>query len=168
MSNIKLKIVGRAVGADAPTVDDLANQVRDFFDILTGVEEALAPDGRPEVQWRIVNASKASPLSFEAAPFSRQQYGVNVDRIAAQVVRATAIGLLRLHTRGARPEYFSDKILRKAYNLFARVSDGLGETIVEYGEQFPVLNLTRMSARSAASFVHDILQRPSGLLPNGQ
>jgi hypothetical protein len=159
MAHIKLKIVGRSLETDAPTVEDLLDQLRDYFDILKGVEEALAGDGRAEVEWRIVDASKNSPLSFEAAPFARQ-YAMNVDRRATEVVRATAIGLRQLQTRGRRPDYFSEKVLAKAERLFERVTNGLGATIVDHGPDLPTLELTPAVAYAAAAHVKKILEPP--------
>lgn len=157
--NIKLKITGRSADTDAPTVDDLLDQLRDYFDILKGVEEALAGNGKTEVEWRIVGASKNSPLAFEAAPFARQ-YAVNVDHRAALVVRATAIGMRALQTRGKRPEYFSQKVLVKAEKLFERVTNGLGATTVDYGPELPALELTPTAAYAAAAHVKSILEPP--------
>jgi hypothetical protein len=157
MANIKLRIVGRGADTDAPIVDDLLDQIRDCFDILRGVEEALAEDGRAEVQWRMVNASKNTPLFFEAAPFGRQ-YGMNVDRRATRVVRATAVGLRQLQTRERRPDYFSEKVLAKAEHLFERVTKGLAQTTIEYGDGLPELALTPASAYAAAAYVRKILE----------
>jgi hypothetical protein len=156
---IKLKITGRSVDTDAPTVDDLIDQLRDYFDILKGVEEALAADGKTEIEWRIIGASKNSPLAFEAAPFARQ-YAMNIDRRAARVVRATAVGMQSLQTRGKRPEYFSQRVLAKAERLFERVTNGLGETTVDYGPDLPALELTPAAAYVAAANVRTILNPP--------
>jgi hypothetical protein len=157
--NIKIKIIGHRADTDAPTVDDLLDQLRDYFDILKGVEEALADDGKNEVQWRIVGAGKNSPLAFEAAPFARQ-YAMNVDRRAMQVARVTAVGLRMLQTRGKRPDYFSEKVLVKAEKLFARVTNGLGATTIEYGQELPALELSPGVAYAAAAHVRSILQPP--------
>ena len=161
-TKVKLKIVGHGAETDAPTVDDLIDQLRDYFDILTGVEEALAEDGRVAVQWRIVNASKNSPLAFEAAPFAHQ-YGVNVDRRAAKVVRAAAVGLRQLQTRERRPEYFSEKVLTKADSFFRRVTNGIGQTTIEYeglDDKDVILefNLTPTSAYAASVYVEKLLR----------
>ncbi len=95
--NIKIKSRGVAPIPTRRIVDDLLDQLRDYFDILKGVEEALAGDGKNEVEWRIVNASKNSPLAFEVAPFARR-YAMNVDRRVTKVVQATAIGLRMSNT----------------------------------------------------------------------
>src|SRR5829696_9196918 len=112
---IKLSI--RARGAtDAPTVDDLLEQLRDYFDILEGVEEAVAEDGRRAIEWRIIKASMNSPLSFEAAAFPID-FAVNIDRRVETVTRQAAVGLRALETNGERPIYFTDKVLAKAERL---------------------------------------------------
>lgn len=160
MRTIKFKVSGRGAGTDAPIVADLLDQIRDYFDILNGVEQAVAPDGVVEIEWRIVGASKNSPLSFEAAAFARQ-YAMNVDARAEAVLRYTANGFSDLQTRRGRPPFFSEKVLFKAEKIFERVTNGLSETAVDYGHDLPAMNLNRGNAYAAASFVQQILRPPA-------
>ena len=90
---IKIKISARGVETDAPTVEDLLEQLRDYFDLLKEVEVAIAPDGSNAIEWRIVNAGRSSPLSFEAEAYPRQ-YGVNIDDRVDIVATKTANGLV--------------------------------------------------------------------------
>ena len=54
MSDRTIKLSVRARGEiDSPTVEDLLDQVRDYFEILKGVEQAVAPDGANAIEWRI-------------------------------------------------------------------------------------------------------------------
>lgn len=159
MRRIKFQVVGSGAETDAPTVDDLIDQIRDYFDILREVEEAVAEDGTAQIEWRIVSASKASPLAFEADAFARQ-FAMNVDRRAEIVVSATSRGLNQLQTRLGRPEYFSEKALLKAEKMFERVTNGLAQTIVDYGPDLPKMSLTPGSAYAAASNVKRILSPP--------
>ena len=53
------------------TVDDLLDQVRDYFEILGGVEETVAEDGARALEWRIVHAQTNSPIALEAVAFAR-------------------------------------------------------------------------------------------------
>lgn len=70
MSNkVTLSVAGRGSDTDAPTVEDFLGQVRDYFDVLAQVEATLAEDGESAIEWRIVGASKNSPLSIEAEAF---------------------------------------------------------------------------------------------------
>jgi len=41
----KIRISGSGAGTDAPSVEDLLDQVRDYLEVLHGVEEAVAEDG---------------------------------------------------------------------------------------------------------------------------
>ncbi|MGH8515725.1 MAG: hypothetical protein ACREV8_17640, partial [Gammaproteobacteria bacterium] len=75
---IKLVISGKGTGTDAPTVEDVLDQLRDYHDILKEVEEAVAEDGYRAIDWRIVNASRNSPLSFEFEAFPHD-FAVNID-----------------------------------------------------------------------------------------
>ncbi|HEY8097456.1 MAG TPA: hypothetical protein VIE65_15395 [Methylobacter sp.] len=160
MRTIKFKVSGRGADTDAPTVADLLDQIRDYFDVLNGVEQAVALDGKVEIEWRIIGASKNSPLSFEAAAFARQ-YAMNVDMRAEAVLKHTANGFKSLQTRQGRPPFFSEKVLVKVERIFERVTNGLSETDVDYGPDLPGMILTRGNAYAAAVFVEQILRPPA-------
>lgn len=140
----------------APTVDDLLDQIRDHFEILKGVEEAVADDGNQAIEWRIIKASTASPISIEAAAFPRD-YGVNIDQRAEIVTRQVAFGLRQLQSSGDRPSYFTNKVLVRAEKLFERVTNGLEQTTIDYGHDLPVFDLTSVAARTAATNTRHIL-----------
>jgi hypothetical protein len=142
---------------EAPTVDDLLDQVRDYFDILEGVEQAIAEDGSNAIEWRIVKAQTKSPIQFEARAFSRD-FAVNVDQRAEMVAQQTAIGLHQLRERGERPAYFTDRVLAKAERLFERVTNGLDGTTVDYGPGLPALDLTPRDAKIAAANTRSVLK----------
>lgn len=146
---IKLSIRARGV-TDSPTVEDLLAQLRDYFEILEGVEEAIAEDGRRAMEWRVINANKESPLTIEAAAFPKD-FGVNIDRRAELVTQHTALGLDALSKTGERPSYFTDAVLLRAEKMFERVTNGLDETVIDYGVGLPRLDITPAVARVAAS-----------------
>jgi hypothetical protein len=152
---IKLSIRARGV-TDAPTVDDLLGQLKDYFDLLGGVEEAIAEDGKQAIDWRITDASKQSPLTFEATPFPKE-FGVNIERRSEAVTRQTALGLASLFVHGERPNFFTDQVLHRAEDIFERVTNGLDETIIDHGEGLPVLELTPSVARAAIKNTISIL-----------
>jgi hypothetical protein len=159
MRTIKFQVTGRGADTDAPTVDDLFDQLRDYFDILKGVEQAVAENGTVEIEWRIIDASKSSPLAFEAGAFARQ-YAMNIDRRANIVVATTASGMSLLQTGGARPQFFTEKVLTKAEKFFERVTNGLAETGIDYGPGLPSMSLNRVTAYEAAAHVQRILNPP--------
>jgi hypothetical protein len=160
MRTIEIEIVGRSAETDAPSVDDLLDQLRDYFDILKGVEQAVAEDGQEELDWRVIDASKNSPLNLKAAAFARV-YATNVDRRADIVVRHTANGLRALQMAGAeRPPFFTDAVLIKAEHLFSRVTKGLAETVINHGDDLPVMELDGAKAYAAVANVQQLLKPP--------
>jgi hypothetical protein len=147
-SPIRFSVSGRDAETDAPTVEDLLAQVGDYIGIMRGVEEALADDGASEIQWRITNAKKSSPLELEITPFARR-HGLNIDTRVRQVKEHTASGLALLVTRAERPSYFTEAVLEKAERLFDRVTNGLNLTKIDYDVDIPAVEITPTNGRSA-------------------
>lgn len=157
MSRI-IKLSVRASGeVDSPTVEDLLDQVRDYFEILKGVEQAVAGDGANAIEWRVTKASTNSPISFEVEAYARD-FAVNIDRRVEIVARQTAMGLAQLEESGERPPYFTDAVLARAERIFERVTNGLDKTVVDYGPDLPVMDLTPQIARRAAANVNTALR----------
>ncbi|WP_316227505.1 hypothetical protein [Bradyrhizobium sp. SZCCHNR1047] len=159
-TRIKVSIKARGE-TDSPTVDDLLDQLRDYFDILRGVEEATAEDGTSAIDWRIVAATTNSPIEFTAEA-SAKHFATNVDQRADLVTRFTAYGLQLLKVRGERPQYFTDKIMLKAERFFERVTNGLDETKIVYegDRNLPTLDITPRVAKQAAANVRAALTPP--------
>ncbi|GEO39450.1 hypothetical protein SAE02_35980 [Skermanella aerolata] len=153
----KIRISGSGAGTDAPSVEDLLDQVRDYLEILHGVEEAVAEDGALAIDWRIVDASRNSPLALECQAFPRN-YAVNIDRRAELVMDCTAKGFQLLQTTAERPEYFTDKVLTKALGIFDRVTNGLNLTEVDFGEGLLPILITPVIARGAAANTDRVLK----------
>jgi hypothetical protein len=155
--NRKITLRIRARGpTDSPTVDDLLAQLRDYFDILGGVEEAIAEDGRRAIEWRIVKATTNTPITLEAVAFPKE-FAVNIDRRAEIVVRQTAIGLNTLQRGGERPSHFTDNVLLRAEKIFERVTNGLDETTIDHGPDMPALVITPVLAKTAAANTRSVL-----------
>jgi hypothetical protein len=146
---ITIRISGRGAGTDAPSADDLLDQVRDYLEILRGVEAAVAEDGQNAIDWRVVDAHKNSPLALQFAPFPRQ-YAVNIDHRVEIVARRTAEGLKALQERPERPPYFTDKVVARVERVCARVTNGLDLSEVSFGEGLPTAVVTAATARAAA------------------
>jgi hypothetical protein len=153
---IRLSVKARGA-SDSPTVDDLLDQLRDWFELLKGVEEAVAEDGTQAIEWRIISASTNSPINFEAAPFPKE-FAVNIERRAELVTRQAAYGLRQLQTSGERPSYFTNKVLVRAEKLFERVTNGLEQTTVDFGPDLPALDLTPKAAREAVTNTRSVLE----------
>jgi hypothetical protein len=152
---IRLTISGHSAETDAPTVEDLVEQIGDWFSILRGVEEAVAEDGTREIEWRVTGASKSSPLAFELTPFPRR-HGVNIEHRAREVKEHVEAGLSLLRSKAERPSYFTESVLDKAQKLFERVTNGLNLTKIEFGDDLPEIHITPANARAAATNISSV------------
>lgn len=140
---IKFRIRGSREG-DAPTASDFVEQLRDLIGIIEGVERALG-DGREAIEWRITQATTNSPIAIEATPFSKQ-IGVNIDARVLAVKTAAAAGLHSLQTDVERPAYFDHTIVTRAKRIADRVTNGLAETVIEWGDSAANFRLTPTTA----------------------
>jgi len=160
---ITIKIEGHGPdNTDAPTAEDLLDQIRDYLDILKGVETAIADDGRNAIEWRVVNASKNSPLSVQLESFSRD-YATNIDRRVDLVAQHVAAGLALLEARPERPIYFTDPVLAKVERTFERVTNGLDLSEIDFGPGINPVRVTPAVARSAvknAQLAQNPVERP--------
>ena len=155
---IKITVKGaNAECEDAPTVEDLLSQIQDFVLILRGVERAVAEGSREELVWRVTNATTNSPITFEVTPFPKA-YGVNIDRRAAEVVGATARGLMQIAEGRERPPYFTNDVMSKAEQINARVSNGLSETKIDFSKYEDVnqVNVTPDVAKHTINHIAEI------------
>jgi hypothetical protein len=155
---VKLSIKARGE-TDSPRVDDFLDQVRDYFEILDGIEQALAEDGTNAIVWRIIGATTNSPIALEAQAYPIN-FAVNIDRRVELVVRDAAIGMYQLRSQRERPPHFTDKVLTRAERLFERVTNGLETTVVDFGDDLPKLEITPSVAREAAANTRSVLYPP--------
>ena len=131
---IKITIKGSDdTGSDAPTVDDFLGQVRDFLDVLRGVEKAVSDDGENEIVWRVTNAQMNSPIWVELTPFAKNP-AIYVDARAEQVERVAMEGLRAIKHGEQRPRAFTDDTMKKARAIHARVTNGLADTIFSFDQ----------------------------------
>lgn len=155
---IRITITGTTnFGVDAPTVEDLLSQIQDFVAVLRGVEEAVADGQGEEIDWRVTDVTKNSPLTFEVTPFPKN-HAMNIDRRARAVVSATADGINALAAEADRPLYFSDALIGRVEKVFDRVTNGLAETVVDlsaYGD-IPPISVTKSSAQLALDNLHEL------------
>ncbi len=148
-------------GGDAPTVEDLLAQIQDFVFVLREVEDAVSGEGADEIVWRVTNATKNSPLTFEMTP-TPKRHALNIDMRAEKVVQATARGFAQLAQTGERPAFFTDQVVDRAAKVYARVTNGLATTVVDFSDydNAPNLNATPDSARDVARKL-DAVKRPA-------
>ena len=154
---IKLRMSGHGPDTDAPSVEDVLDQVRDYLEVLRGVEEAVAGNSGNVIVWRIVDASRSSPLAFDLEAFP-VEYAVNVDRRVGAIIAEVATGLASLQTTAERPSNFTDKVLGRAQSLFKRVTNGLSLSEADFGMDLPRIMLTPGNARIAAENVQRVLK----------
>jgi hypothetical protein len=154
----KLSIMGRGE-TDSPSVDDFLNQVRDYYEILEGVERAIDKERTNAIVWRVVNATTNSPIAIELEAYPKE-FAVDVSSRADVVVRHAARGLNQLREKRERPPYFDDKVLQRAERLFERITNGLDRTFIEFGSDLPTLDLTRKVARQAAENTRAVREPP--------
>jgi hypothetical protein len=132
------------------------DQLRDFLDILHGVEEAAVGGPSSAIVWRVVQASRNSPLTFAIEAFPKI-FGVNIDQRVDTVVRETAAGYAILRSKPERPKHFNDELMKKAERTFGRVTNGIGAFVTDFGSDLPKLEITPSVARTASRNVRTVL-----------
>ncbi|MBN9261091.1 MAG: hypothetical protein J0I57_23355 [Hyphomicrobium sp.] len=156
---ITVTIAGKGPETDAPSIGDLLDQLRDYFELLNVLEQTLAEDGQSAIIWRIVDAKRSSPLTFTIQAFARQ-FAVNVDARAGHVVDRAFAGLRLLEEQAERPAYFTEKALERAERIFERVTNGLDQTEIR-SDGFRPIVLTPSVARVASRNTRSVLE-PGG------
>ena len=160
---IKISIKGSDdAGTDAPTVDDFLGQVRDFLDILRGVEKAVSSDGENEIVWRVTNAQMNSPIWVELTPFAKDP-AIFVDDRAEQVERVAMEGIIALNSGNQRPLYFNDEVMNKARRIHYRITNGLSDTKFEFSKS--VSSVPLLIDRATARKVEIAYQGAQKLAP---
>lgn len=128
---IKMTIKGSGeAGANAPTVDDLLGQVQDFVRLLQAVESAQSEDSSHQIVWRVTDAERSNPISFELTPFAINP-AMFIGERAERIEKAALDGMAALEAGVTRPAFFSDEAIGSARRLHKRVTNGLAETTFE-------------------------------------
>ena len=156
---IRLSISGAGLGTDAPTVEDLLDQVRDYFQVYQGVEQAIAGDEVQRVVWRVTDASRNSPLQLTVTAYPATP-GIAFELMANEAKRATAEGLRQLIDGKPRPPYFTDNVLQAADRFVRRVTDGLDRTVIDNGDGDEPVVLTPPLARETVEHIRVALEPP--------
>lgn len=127
-TTVKLQIVGRGEN-DAPLLADLLDQVRDFFEMVSGVAASIAGDQVERFDWRVIGLSKQSPATITVEAVPRHGFA-SADGIAAQAKHHTTLGLRQLQSGDARPIHFTNNVLEVADRFTRRITRGLAGTVV--------------------------------------
>ncbi|WP_420136249.1 hypothetical protein [Sphingomonas sp.] len=127
-TTVQLSIAGRGEN-DSPLLDDLLDQVRDYFEMINGVAASMAEGNAEQYDWRVVGLSKNSPATITVEAVARSGFpdGAN---LAARAREQTSYGLVRLQRESVRPLHFTDNVLEAADRFARRVTRGLAETSV--------------------------------------
>lgn len=129
---IRVIITGPNEGrTDAPTVEDLLGQIKDFVDVLHGVEKAAQPERTKHLVWRVTDATMNSPITLELTPYGEGPVA-EIAQCVDVVERAVADGMRALHLGNARPKYFTEAVLEKTRKIHARVMNGLSDTALRF------------------------------------
>jgi hypothetical protein len=129
---IVIQIEGRANDTDAPTVEDFFEQIRDYVDLICAVEKAVAEDQKSHLVWRVTNATKSSPLRVFLTAFP-DVYGTDISTRYSRTIKYTKDGLNALSKGEKAPVNFPIDALQYADKTFARISNGLAQTTLEFG-----------------------------------
>lgn len=149
MKPIKITIVGSGPETDAPTVDDLLGQLRDVVELMRDLERAVAEPGENiEIEWRVTDARRSSPLAIEVTPFPKH-YGMNITRRDESIRQKASAGLSSLLFGADRPAYFNDQIVKRAEHIYERVTANLNATQIDFGVDLPPIIISPQNARIA-------------------
>lgn len=156
---VRVTISGPAEGqTNAPTVEDLLGQIRDFVGVLEGVEEAVP--GGPSLIWRVTDAQMNSPITLEFTPYGHgpaARVGARieeVERIAVEGLNALAIG-------DPAPAHFTEGVLKRARRMHERVLNGLSDTVISFDPTIAPEPI--VIDRAAAREVESAVERAKGL-----
>lgn len=155
---VSIKIIGSGADNDAPTADDLLDQLRDCLAVMKGVEEAIDPNGRTAIEWRVINVTKNSPLQFEFEAYPKD-YGTDITHRVTDVIGAVAHGFEVLRSTPFRPPYFTDEVLGKMGRIYERITNGLASSEINFGAGIAPQIIVPAVARSAVRNV-EIARKP--------
>ncbi len=127
-TTVQLSIAGRGED-DAPLLDDLLDQVRDYFEMINGVAASMSEKNAEQYDWRVVGLSKNSPATITVEAVARRGFPDGAS-LAARARQQTSYGLERLQRESVRPLHFTDNVLEAADRFARRVTRGLAETSV--------------------------------------
>ena len=133
---VRFTIAGHDPDTDAPPVEDLLDQMRDYVDVLRGVEEAASGVPGSAIVWRVVEASRNSPVLFGLKAYPKE-FARNIDQRVFIVLTETAQGFATIRNKIERPRYFTDDVMKKARKIAERVTNGLGAATVDFGPGLP-------------------------------
>ena len=128
MTTVQISIAGRGKD-DAPLLQDMLDQIRDFFEIVDGIAASIAGGGSEQFDWRVVGLSKNSPASVTVEAIPRHGFAQGA-LLAARARDEATDGLRLLQRFGERPLHFNDNVLDAADRFVRRHATGLVETRV--------------------------------------
>lgn len=117
-----------AGGAD-PTVEDLADQLRDLVALLHRLDNPSGK-GKGSIVWRVTDVAKRSPISIVITPYPATP-GEDIGARAAEVLETAARGIGAMVEGDGLGEEFPDTEARRAKRILTRVTNGLSGTDID-------------------------------------
>lgn len=138
-----------SVGEDAPlTVDDAMRQILDFFQLL----EAAGGEEAALIAWQLVEISINSPLHATARAVAKVP-GIDVAPIARREKNALAHSIEDMVLHAEVPDWMDDATRARAKSLFARNTNGIGRTDIQFYEDTPLTIIDQRTARAAVTAI---------------
>ena len=153
---IVIQIEGRANDTDAPTVEDFFEQIRDYVYLICAVEKAVAEDQTSHLVWRVTDASKSSPLRVFLTAFP-DVYGTDISTRYSRTIKYTKDGLNALSKGEQTPVNFPNDALQYADKTFARISNGLARTKLDFGNNTPTIVFNSGNVSKARTYIKRLL-----------
>lgn len=153
MTTVMLSIAGKGED-DAPLLDDLLDQIKDFFAIVEGVGATIAAGDDAPFSWRVIGLSKNSPATITAEAVAKSGHS-NGDLIASMAYIQSIEGLTALQHVSEKPRGFSDSSLEAAERFAKRAAFSLADTVIS-GDNSPPISVKSQIAASIASHIQQI------------
>lgn len=136
-------------GGEDPTVEDLADQLRDLVAILRTLDNPSGK-GKGRIVWRVTDVAKRSPISIVITPYPATP-GEDIGARAAEVLGEAARGIGAMVEGDVPGEGFPEAGARRAKRILTRVTNGLSGTDIDLSgyEGLEAIELDRERADEA-------------------
>ena len=150
---VKISIHPSSTKGDWLDIEDMAQQLLDFFSLLEKVNKNLKYDN--SLEWKLVSASTNSPLALEAEAYSREPNQIP-DRQAVQVKKETSNVFNDIIEKSYLPDQI-EPYEKKLRNIFDRTNNGIGTTHIDFcNKGIKPVNITNKTAYRALNALDKI------------
>lgn len=137
----------------APRLEDLLDQARDFLEMLRDVERAAKPYESSAIEWRVVSASKNSPLELKLQ--ARQHDERPIEQLVREVVERTDRGWRDVLRGNPTPPTLPRAAAARAASMLRRVTGGLGLTAMTLVPERGEIRVNASTAQPALDAGHE-------------